>query len=84
LNDVILIIFYFVASPFGITKRRHWTEEERNTIFKEFQKEIAISQLPSTKKIVQVKDKNKCLVNRSVAQIKTWVHNYITGKIKRI
>ncbi|XP_039302367.1 uncharacterized protein LOC120359603 isoform X2 [Solenopsis invicta] len=72
------------TSPFGITKRRHWTEEERNTIFKEFAKEIAISQLPSAKKIVQVKDRNKCLVNRSVAQIKTWIHNYITGKIKRI
>ncbi|XP_029157900.1 uncharacterized protein LOC114943614 [Nylanderia fulva] len=70
-------------SPFGITKRRRWTEEERNTILKEFQKEITTSQLPSNKKISCVKEKNKCLFNRSVAQIKTWIHNYISGKIKR-
>jgi len=58
-------LIYFVASPFGVTKRRRWTEEERNAIFKQFQKEIT------------------CLNNRSVAQIKTWIHNYISGKIKR-
>ncbi|XP_029158615.1 uncharacterized protein LOC114943613 [Nylanderia fulva] len=71
------------TSPFGITKRRRWTEEERNTILKEFQKEITTSQLPSNKKISCIKEKNKCLFNRSVAQIKTWIHNYISGKFKR-
>jgi len=76
-------LIYFVASPFGVTKRRRWTEEERNAIFKQFQEEITSAQLPSNKKIFQVKETNKCLNNRSVAQIKTWIHNYISGKIKR-
>lgn len=50
---------------------------------KEFLNEISASQLPSNKKISHVKEQNKCLDNRSVAQIKTWIHNYISGKIKR-
>ncbi|XP_067216021.1 uncharacterized protein [Linepithema humile] len=71
------------SSPFGPTKRRRWIEEERNVIMKEFLNEISSSQLPSNKKISHVKEQNKCLDNRSVAQIKTWIHNYISGKIKR-
>ncbi|XP_050459357.1 uncharacterized protein LOC126855594 [Cataglyphis hispanica] len=44
-------------SPFGPIKKRRWTEEERNAIIQEFQKEITISQLPSNKKILQIKEK---------------------------
>lgn len=82
-GGVIIYMIYFVASPFGVTKRTRWTVEERNVIFKEFQEEITNVQLPSSKKIFYVKEKNKHLENRSVAQIKTWIHNYISGKIKR-
>ncbi|XP_072750439.1 uncharacterized protein [Anoplolepis gracilipes] len=71
------------ASPYGLTKRRRWTDEERTAVIKEFLEEITSGKLPSNKKIFYVKEKNKYLINRSVAQIKTWLHNYISGKIKR-
>ncbi|XP_072757500.1 uncharacterized protein [Anoplolepis gracilipes] len=70
------------SSPYGLTKRC-WTDEKRTAVIKEFSEEITSGKLPSNKKISYVKEKNKYLINRSVAQIKTWLHNYISGKIKR-
>ncbi|KAL0116344.1 hypothetical protein PUN28_009738 [Cardiocondyla obscurior] len=55
--------------PFGITKRTRWIKKERNTIFKVFQKEISIKQLPSNMKIFYVKVLC-CGENRRTLQIR--------------
>jgi len=74
---------YFSASPYGKTRRVRWSVDERSIIYKEFQSVLIKSKLPSTKDISHVKSNNPVLKNRSVAQIRTWIHNYISGKTKK-
>ncbi|XP_032691031.1 uncharacterized protein LOC116853859 [Odontomachus brunneus] len=63
-------------------KRVRWSEQERNTVLKAFNEKIEKSQLPSLKDIQIFKTKNKCLNNRTPSQIKTYLHNLISGKSK--
>lgn len=71
-----------LASPFGSTKRKRWTQEEIQLILADFSQEIKESRLPSGRDIEILKQKYPCLQNRTVAQIKTWIHNIISGKTK--
>ena len=71
-----------LASPFGSTKRKRWTQEEIKLILTDFCEEIKNSRLPSGRDIEILRQKHRCLQNRTVAQIKTWLHNIISGKTK--
>jgi len=73
----------FLASPYGRTKRTRWSEDKRAIIYKEFDSFLLNSKLPSTKDILSVKLNNPILKDRSVAQIRTWVHNHISKKTKK-
>jgi len=57
--------------------------DERAIIYKEFDSFLLNSKLPSTKDILRVKLNNPILKDRSVAQIRTWVHNHISRKTKK-
>lgn len=72
----------FLASPFGSTKRKRWTQEETQLILTSFHQKIKKSQLPSGKDIEMLRQKYVCLRNRTAPQIKTWLHNVISGKTK--
>ncbi|XP_067215627.1 uncharacterized protein [Linepithema humile] len=71
------------TSPYGRTKRTRWTINERDIVYKEFNTFLSNSKLPSSKDILRVKLNNPVLQNRSVAQIRTWIHNHISGKTKK-
>lgn len=74
----------FSASPYGKTKRLRWKESERSIIYKEFQSVLSKHKpSPSTRDIKHVKSKHPELQHRSVAQIRTWIHNHISGKTKK-
>lgn len=51
-------------------------------MLKEFKEDMEKSKLPSLKAIQIFKTKNKCLDNRTPTQIKTYLHNLISGKSK--
>jgi len=51
-------------------------------ILRHFHQEIKKSQLPSGRDIEILRQKHSHLQNRTVAQIKTWLHNIISGKTK--
>lgn len=58
--------------------------DERTVIHKEFQFNLSNRKMPLTKDILRVKSSNAVLKNRSVAMIRTWIHNYISGKVKKL
>ncbi|XP_077260680.1 uncharacterized protein LOC143896600 isoform X2 [Temnothorax americanus] len=76
------------TSPFGSTKRIRWTREQLQLIVTSFHQEIeesrksGKSRLPSPKDIEKLRKKHPCLQERTVAQIKSQLHNIISGKIK--
>lgn len=51
-------------------------------MLKAFDGEIRKSQLPSLKAIQILKTEKKCLNKRTPSQIKTYLHNIISGKSK--
>lgn len=57
--------------------------DECAIIYKEFHSDLLNSKLPSTKDILRIKLNNPALKDRSVAQIRTWIHNHISGKTKK-
>ncbi|XP_029158334.1 uncharacterized protein LOC114945545 [Nylanderia fulva] len=70
------------TSPFGPTKRKRWTQKEIQIILTDFSQEIEKSRLPSGRDIETLRQKHSCLQKRTVPQIKTWLHNIISGKTK--
>lgn len=68
-------IAYFLASPYGKTKRVRWTEEEKDDVLQAFAKHMENSTLPSLKEIQETKKKYRSLSNRTSPQIKTWLYN---------
>ncbi|KAL6256689.1 hypothetical protein P5V15_012808 [Pogonomyrmex californicus] len=69
-------------SPYGMTKRIRWTEEECNIITTSFQQEMKERRLPSSRQMVEIKMKNKCLNCCTIPQIRSWIHNQIFKKSK--
>lgn len=72
---ITLKICFFLASPYGKTKRQRWTKEEMETVFQAFSKHMKNLTLPSLQEIQQAKQKYSCLMHRTSPQIKTWIHN---------
>lgn len=70
-----IIYYYFLASPYGKTKRVRWSQKEQETALKGFAKYMENLKLPSLKEIQEVKKKYTCLAQRTSPQIKTWLHN---------
>ncbi|XP_044762003.1 uncharacterized protein LOC123319204 [Coccinella septempunctata] len=65
------------TSPYGPVKRRKWTNEETQTVLREFKENMDSGKLPSFKEIEEVKLRCTELSARSSPQIKTWIHNQI-------
>ncbi|XP_066596494.1 uncharacterized protein [Prorops nasuta] len=64
------------TSPFGPTKRRRWTTEEKDELFKEFGHYIEQQTFPSLQEISKViSSTNSTLRNRTAPQVKTWMSN---------
>lgn len=61
-------------------RRQHWTATERQLLFSEFGTCISRKTLPSGKEIAQFAC--KLGTGRTVSQIRTEIHNYISGKIR--
>jgi len=61
-----------------ILKRRRWTSVEVNKLFGVFGQNIVDRKMPSGKQITELA---RHLPRRTIAQIRTQVHNYISGKI---
>ena len=60
-------------------QRRRWSEEEHKQLLNTFAKNITQKKMPRGTEIEAL---GKKLNNRTVAQIRTQVHNIITGKKK--
>lgn len=58
--------------------KRKWNEEENNFFIKFFKEEIGRKKMPTGYKIAKAQKQ----LNRTVAQIRTRVHNVINGKQK--
>lgn len=72
LSEITIFIFFFFV---GKHEKRRWSEEEKNIVMKEFSKYLKSTKGPSTDEIEALKNKNSCLNQRTVAQIKTWFNN---------
>lgn len=69
------IVYFFVASPYGKTKRLRWTEKKKETALQAFASHMNQLTLPSLQEIQEIKKKYKYLSRRTSPQIKTWLHN---------
>lgn len=71
-----IIIFFFVitASLYGPTKRKRWTDKEKESVFSAFADCFRNQTLPSLDQI-QTFIIATPHINRTSAQIKTWIHN---------
>ncbi|KAL3276329.1 hypothetical protein HHI36_024421 [Cryptolaemus montrouzieri] len=68
--------------PYGSVIRRRWSVTEKKIISEIFRKNIEEQRLPSFNEISDAVGKHAELSERSIPQIKTWIHNQIT-KIKK-
>jgi len=59
-------------------KRRRWSDEKRQLLFSEFGQDITNKVMPKTHQITAIARKMK---DRTVAQIRTQINNYVTGKL---
>jgi len=71
----IKIIYTLLASPYGTTKRTHWSDEEKDAALRAFTKHMENLTLPSSVEIQEIKKIYKSLACRTLPQIKTWLHN---------
>ena len=58
--------------------KRRWTKEEQQALLNEFGKIITQIRMPSGKELQNLSEK---LASRSVAQVRSQIHNYISGKL---
>ncbi|KAK0162381.1 hypothetical protein PV327_008725 [Microctonus hyperodae] len=63
------------TSPFGKTKRRKWTDEERDIVFRCFGDTTKLKKLPTLQKCQEVINSNPILQFRKPQQLKTWIDN---------
>ncbi|KAK0073117.1 hypothetical protein PV325_010258 [Microctonus aethiopoides] len=63
------------TSPFGKTKRRKWTDEEREIVFRNFGDATKLKKLPTLQKCQEVINANSGLQFRKPQQLKTWLDN---------
>lgn len=70
-----ILILFFLASPYGKTKRVRWTEREKEAVLEAFAKHMENLILPSLREIQEMKKKYTLLAHRTSPQIKTWLHN---------
>lgn len=61
-------------------KRIRWSEEENELFRKSFSLHIARKEMPTGK---ELKDLSKKLPARTIAQLRTKIHNIISGKLKK-
>lgn len=59
------ILFFFLASPYGKTKRQRWTEKEKETVLEAFSIHMKNLTLPSLQEIQQAKQNYSCLLRRT-------------------
>lgn len=52
-----------------------WSENEKHVIYKNLGNNLKHGKLPSFKEIQVVLNENSDMRNRTVSQIKTWIHN---------
>ena len=67
-----------IEAPVKKSKRR-WTEAEREIFFKDLGQKITNKLMPTGRELAAVAGKMK---SRTVAQIRSMAHNYISGKMK--
>jgi len=70
-------MYLFVCSPYGHTKRKRWSEDEKKVVLTAFGQVIKNGKLPSLKEIHEVIKQNPCIKHRSSSQVKTWLHNQL-------
>ena len=60
-------------------QKRRWNQQEMSMLLSDFGKEICHKKLPSGKRIAELAGR---MQTRTIAQIRTQIHNYISGKLK--
>lgn len=74
-------------SPFGPKRRTvnrvRWSNDERTAALSSFHTIMEKNKLPSFREINEAKVKHPILKNRTNAQIKTWVYNYLKATKSR-
>lgn len=75
-------VFFILGNTRKTTKVR-WTEEERNIVLNAFSQFITDKKLPPTKLVQKLLDENPNL-KRTVATIRTWIHNQHSGQLKKM
>jgi hypothetical protein len=60
--------------------KRRWTEDEKCMLFREFGRDITEKTMPSGKRLTAIA--RKLSNGRTVAQLRTQIHNYISGKTR--
>jgi hypothetical protein len=63
-------------------KKRRWTDEENAMLMQAFGNDIANKKMPTGTRILDLHEKMRH--SRTIAQIRTQVHNYISGKHKHL
>lgn len=64
-----------LASPFGKTKRRRWTDAEKNVVYSIYSNVESLSKLPSTKECIKIIQEHPELKSRTPEQLKSWIDN---------
>lgn len=72
------------ASPFGKTKRRKWSKEEKRVILTHFGNLENLSRLPSLAQCTQLRETYPILKMRSPQMIKTWIDNQRRAKTRQL
>jgi len=69
--------YLFVGSPYGHTKRKRRSEDEKKVVLTAIGQVIKNGKLPSLQEIHEVIKQNPCIKHRSSPQVKTWLHNQL-------
>ena len=59
--------------------KRRWTDEEHSVVIKHFANNIMNKKMPKGPELTKALHQ---LPHRTVAQLRTYVHNYLSGKVK--
>lgn len=71
---------YALVSPYGSVKRRSWSTPERTVVKEVFKTNFANRTLPSLSDCQEIINSSPELLNRTPAQLKSWISNNIKEK----
>ncbi|XP_043267677.1 uncharacterized protein [Venturia canescens] len=54
---------------------RRWTSEQRKIVMDRFKSQLQLNEMPTGRDMQKLIDKEKCLKNKNVPQIRSWLHN---------